>query len=93
MTTTRTLTPDTFDPLATFEPTKVTTAQLAEGMLLLDELNTAVATLDHRVGRVAGGLVQWMVEDLEGSRGWYCVTFAVSANPNVTVADGVRLVA
>lgn len=79
---------DDLDMLGVYDTVRITTKQLREGMVMVDELGTPCATLDHRIGS-RSGCVEWMVEDLDGSGPgphWYTTTFAVSRVPNVPVA-------
>lgn len=76
---------DALDLFETFATVKLATAQLRPGMILLDELGTPVAMLDHRIGARSGGIVEWLAHDLERG-GFPVVTFPSTRAAAIPVA-------
>jgi hypothetical protein len=75
------------DLLETFDTVRLTSRQLREGMILVDELGCPIYLLDHRIGAVKGGNVEWMVHDLErGGLRYECF----STTLNATIPVGAR---
>lgn len=70
------------DLLAAYDVTEVSASAFRSGMVLVDEFDTPIGILDHRMrigsdnGRNAGA-VRWMVEDLEQGK-WVEATFGIN---------------
>lgn len=74
------------DTLESVDFVKVTTRQLREGMVIVDpELGCPAALLDHRIGALKGGCVEWLVHDLDNGR-IYRTAFATTRIPTIAVA-------
>lgn len=76
---------DKVDPLASYQSVRVTSRQLRDGMLIVDDLGCPVYVLDHRIGPVPGGVVEWLAEDVERG-GWQRVPFNTTKVPTIPVA-------
>lgn len=77
---------DEIDPLESFDFVRLTTRQIRPGMVLVDtELGTPAAMLDHRIGAIEGGNVEWLVHDLDNGR-IYRTAFATTRIPTIPVA-------
>lgn len=60
---------DYLDALHAYTPLPIRGDRLHEGMVLLDDLDTAVYVLDHKIGRAHNGAATWMAADVENG-GW-----------------------
>lgn len=78
------------DTLTAVAVAKITTRQMREGMILVDEFDMPVFVLDHRIG-TKHGCAEWMVADLDRGH-WRTLTFPIWTNPNVRVAADIRRV-
>lgn len=80
----------TLDLLAEYPTTEVVARNFKVGMVLVDEFDTPIGVLDHRMaigsdkGRNAGA-VRWMVEDLEAGK-WIESTFGINKPFRVVAA-------
>lgn len=77
---------DEIDPLEVFDFVRLTTRKLKPGMVLVDpELGCPAVMLDHRIGAIEGGNVEWLVHDLDNGR-IYRTAFATTRIPTIAVA-------
>lgn len=74
------------DTLESFDFIRLTTRQLKPGMVLVDpEFGTPEAMLDHRIGAIEGGCVEWLTHDLNNGR-IVRAAFATTRIPTIAVA-------
>ncbi len=76
---------ETVSCLDEFDTVRIPTAALRPGMILVDVDGFAAAALDHRIGARPGGIVAWLVEDLETGR-YVETTFPSTKAPAISVA-------
>lgn len=72
------------DPLETYEPTTILGGNLRPGMVLLDDLNTPAAVVDHRIAE-RNGIVRYLLEDLDRG-GWTETPFLITSTLTVAAS-------
>lgn len=73
------------DLLTSYPVAEVRGRDLRAGMVLVDDLDSPVAGIDHKTGRAADGAIPFLVEDLENG-GWRTVRLGQNARFRVIAA-------